>query len=128
MIIDTSVVIAILLKERDFETFALKMANTAQIGIGAATLVECGLVLSARIGKDARSLLARFVEEADINIIPFTDRHYTIAVGAFLKYGKGRHPAKLNFGDCLTYAVAKLASMPLLFKGDDFSKTDLLLA
>lgn len=127
MIIDTSAVIAILLQESNYRHLAEKVVQTQHVGISAATLVECGFVLSSRLGRDARGQLARFIDSGGIEIISFTDRHYEIAVGAFLKYGKGRHPAKLNYGDCLTYATAKLANMPLLFIGDDFSKTDLKL-
>jgi ribonuclease VapC len=128
MIIDTSVIVSIVFKEPGYEIFISKLSESTETGIGAPTLVECGIVLSSRLGQDARGMLARFLEEADITTIPFTDAHFGVAVGAWQKYGKGRHPASLNFGDCLTYAVAKLANMPLLFKGDDFSQTDLLLA
>jgi ribonuclease VapC len=98
------------------------------VGIGAPTLVEAGIVLSARLGRDARGLLARFLEEAGISVVPFTEAHHGTALGAWLKYGRGRHAAGLNFGDCLAYAVAKLAGMPLLCTGDDFRQTDLPLA
>lgn len=112
-------------KEPNFENL-LEKINTAETGaIGAPTLVECGIVLSARLHQDARGLLARFLEEANISRIPFTDAHYSIAVGAWLTFGKGRHPAGLSFGDCCAYAIARLAEMPLLFTGDDFSKTDI---
>ncbi|MCP4422537.1 MAG: type II toxin-antitoxin system VapC family toxin, partial [Chloroflexi bacterium] len=69
-----------------------------------------------------------FLKETNMIVIPFTEAHYETAVSAWLKFGKGRHAAKLNFGDCMTYATAKLAGMPLLFIGDDFSQTDLTLA
>lgn len=125
MILDTSAIVAIYLKESGYEEIVEKLSNATQIGIGTPTLVESGIVLSAKLGIDGRSLLSRFVETIDIEIVPFTDVHYTVAVGAYLKYGKGRHPAKLNFGDCLTYAVAKVSSLPLLCIGDDFVKIDL---
>jgi ribonuclease VapC len=96
--------------------------------MGAPTLVECGIVLSARIGKDGRAMLSRFLEELEIITIPFTETHYRTAVGAWIKYGKGRNTASLNFGDCLTYATAKLSNMPLVCVGDDFTQTDLALA
>jgi ribonuclease VapC len=89
---------------------------------------DSGFYLSARLNQDARGLLSRFLEEAHVTVIPFGDAHYGTAVGAWLKYGKGRRPAALNFGDCLAYAVAKVAGMPLLCLGDDFPQTDLLLA
>jgi uncharacterized protein with PIN domain len=70
----------------------------------------------------------RFLEEAEIEVVEFTAEHWTVAAGAFITYGKGRHRAGLNFGDCMTYAVARLAGEPLLCHGDDFPATDLQLA
>jgi ribonuclease VapC len=128
MIVDTSAILAILFKEPGYEVVVQKLARASKAGIGAPTLVECAIVLTARLGKDARGLLARFVEEAAIAAIPFTETHYGMAVGAWLKYGKGRHAAGLNLGDCLTYAVARVADMPLLCVGNDFLQTDLALA
>jgi len=85
-------------------------------------------VLTAKIGPRGRSLLARVVREARITILPFTDEHWPIAIDAYARFGKGRHAAGLNFGDCLTYAVASLAAQPLLYVGEDFSRTDLARA
>ena len=128
MIVDTSAIVAIIFQEPGYEDVVQKLAGAATAGIGAPTLVECAIVLTARLGRDARGLLARFVEEAHIAAVPFTGTHYGMAVEAWLQYGKGRHAAALNFGDCLTYAVARIAGMPLLCVGDDFHKTDLTLA
>lgn len=128
MIIDTSAIAAIFFKESGYEGLLQKLDRVHAVGIGAPTLVECGIVLSARLGRDARGMLSRFLAENDAFIIPFTDAHFSTAVTAWLKFGKGRHPAALNFGDCLTYAVAKLAGKPLLYVGNDFSQTDLELA
>ncbi len=128
MIVDSSAIAAIFFQEPGFEQLLDKLANASEVGIGTPTLVETGIVLTARLGHDARGLLARFLEETDMVVIPFTEVHFGVAIGAWIKYGKGRHPAKLNYGDCLTYAVAKLAGMPLLFVGDDFPRTDLPLA
>lgn len=128
MILDSSAVAAIIFQELGCETVLAKLATAVEVGIGAPTLVECSFVLSARLNQDARGLLARFLQEANVTIVPFTDAHYGTAVSARLKYGKGRHPAGRNFGDCLVYPVAKLAAMPLLCVGDDFPQTDLLLA
>jgi len=125
MIVDTSAVVAIFFQEPGFEEILRELALAEEIGIGAPTLVECGIVLSAKTGIDGRAMLSRFLEEFGIITIPFTEAHYLTAVGAWIKYGRRRHSAALNFGDCLTYAAAKLASMPLLFVGDDFSQTDL---
>jgi ribonuclease VapC len=90
--------------------------------------VETGIVLVARVGVPGKTLLARFVQEADLAVIPFTLDHWPVAIDAFVRFGKGRHRAALNFGDCLTYAVARLADEPLLCLGNDFAQTDLPLA
>jgi len=85
------------------------------------------LVLTARLERNVTGLLLRFFEETGIQIIPFTDPHWQRAIDAYSRFGKGRHPAALNFGDCMTYATAALARQPLLCLGDDFRKTDLRL-
>lgn len=125
MIVDSSVVIALFLREPDWQGLLERMATTDAPGIGTPTLVETGIVLSARLERDARPLLARFVQEFEIEPVVFGAAHWQEAVRAFARFGKGRHPAALNFGDCMTYATARLARQPLLFLGDDFSKTDL---
>ncbi len=112
MIIESSAIIAIILKEPGFEELVRKVVRAGQVGIGAPTLVECGIVLNARLGLDARGTLARFIEEANLAVIFITETHYGTAVGAWVKYGKGRHSAGLNFGDCLAYAVSKVSGMP----------------
>jgi ribonuclease VapC len=88
-------------------------------------LAEAGLVLLAKLGPRGRSLLGRLVQQAEIAVVPFTEEHWPIALDAYARFGKGRHPAALNFGDCLTYAVAGVARQPLLYVGEDFAKTDL---
>lgn len=128
MIVDSSAVVAILFREPGYEGLAGKVAAAADVGIGAATLVETGIVLSARLERDARPLLARFLAETEMVVIPLQETHFGLAVGAWLKYGKGRHPAALNYGDCLSYAVAKAAHTPLLCVGQDFPQTDIELA
>ena len=125
MILDTSAVVAIVMKEPGYEELLQAMGSEGNTAIGAATLTEAAIVLSARLQRDARSLLARFLSEASIAIVPFGESHYGAAVEAWLRYGKGKHPAALSFGDCLSYAVARLAHEPLLFVGDDFTKTDI---
>lgn len=127
MILDSSAVIALLLAEPDHETLADRLAEANQAGIGAPTLTECGIVLGARLGALGQTLLGRFVQEAALTVIPFGPDHWSAAVGAYLRFGKGRHPAALNFGDCMSYATAQLANAPLLCVGDDFTRTDLRL-
>lgn len=124
MILDTSAVVAILLKEPGFEEL-LAAVTEGDVAIGTATLTETAIVLSSRLKRDARPVLSRFLAEAAVAIVPFGEAHYSEAVEAWLRFGKGRHPASLNFGDCLSYSVAKLADELLVFVGDDFTHTDL---
>jgi ribonuclease VapC len=124
MILDTSAVVAIVMKEPGYEELVQALTGTT-VAIGTATLTETAIVLSARLGYDARSLLSRFLSEASITVVPFGESHYGAAVDAWLRYGRGKHPASLNFGDCLSYAVARLANEPLLFVGEDFAQTDI---
>jgi len=128
VILDTSAVVAIFLREPGFEALVGKIAESDGVGIGIPSLVELGIVLSARLHRDARPLIDRFLQEGAIQPVPFGEDHWRIAVGAYLRFGRARHPAGLNFGDCLAYATAKLARQPLLCVGDDFPQTDLPLA
>ena len=125
MILDASAVIAILFKEPGFEALVEAVGLAPVVGIGAPTLVEAGIVVAARIGPKARDLAATMIREAGVDVIPFAEDHGIVAADAFLRYGKGRHRANLNFGDCLSYAVATLAARPLLFTGSDFRSTDI---
>lgn len=125
MIVDSSAIIAIFLREPDAESLLSAIFDADYVGIGAPTAAETGIVLTNRLRRDATMLLDRFFREADIDRVPFGIAHWHEAVQAYARFGKGRHPAALNFGDCMTYATASLAREPLLCKGDDFSKTDL---
>lgn len=125
MILDSSAVVAILLREPGHEELLDALCGAAETGIGAPNLVEAGIVLAARTGGDSRGLLARFLAEAAVVTIPLSDAHWSTAVDAWMRFGKGRHPAALNFGDCLAYAIARVARRPLLCVGDDFGRTDL---
>jgi ribonuclease VapC len=125
VVLDASALVAILLAEPDAERLLRAIGDAPLIAVGAPTLVEAAMVLSSRLVRDARPLLAEFLREAEAEIIPFTADHYEVALDAFRRFGKGRHPAALNFGDCLSYAVARVAGLPLLFTGDDFARTDL---
>ena len=128
MILDSSAVMAIFFQEPEYQAILTKLVAADEAGIGAPTLVECAIVLTARMGLDARGLLAHFIREAGVTVIPFTEVHVELALEAWLKYGKGRHSAALNLGDCLAYAVAKHVDRPLLCVGGDFAQTDLPLA
>ena len=117
-----------MLREPDCESLLTRIASAPRVGIGAATLLEAGIVLSARLKQDARGRLARLLQESGISVVPITDAHFGVAMDAWLRFGKGRHPAGLNFGDCLAYATAVVAGEPLLCVGDDFPQTDCVLA
>lgn len=117
MILDSSAIVTIFLKAPGHDLVRHKIVEAQVIGVGAATLVETAIVLSARLNRDMRGSLARFIEENQIITIPFTEGHYSIAVTAWLKYGKGRHPAALNFGDCLSYATARAADTVAVCRG-----------
>jgi ribonuclease VapC len=125
VIVDSSAVVAVLLRQPGYDALLDRLSLEAGAGIGAPTLTETGIVLAARLGVAGRTLLARFVQESGLVVVPFDEEHASVAVEAFVRFGKGRHPAGLNFGDCLTYATARLADEPLLALGDDFTETDL---
>ena len=128
MILDSSAIVAILLQEPEYAALQTKLAAAPSLGVGTPSLLEAAIVLSARLERDAQGILARFIQATDAVVIPFGEAHYSAAHQAWLRFGKGRHPAALNFGDCAAYATALLAAEPLLCTGDDFSKTDLELA
>lgn len=128
MIIDSSAVVAVFLQERGYEDVTAKLLAARARAIGAPTTAECGIVLSAKLKTDVVGILSRFLQELDVVVVPFGDDHWREATDAYTRYGRGRHPAGLNFGDCMTYAVARLADEPLLCVGDDFRHTDLTLA
>jgi ribonuclease VapC len=128
VIVDSSALVAITFAEPGHQELIAKLAGAPSAGIGTPTLAETGLVLASRLGRDSRDLVIRLLAEFGIDEIPFGDQHWREAIDAYLRFGRGRHKARLNFGDCLTYAVARLADEPLLFVGDDFPETDLKLA
>lgn len=128
MILDTSAILAIVFREPEQDEFLRKIGAAPTVGVGAPTLVETTIVLAARLGEQGQRLLSLIVQRAGIVVVSFDPPHSQLAIEAWLRFGRGRHPAGLNFGDCLAYATARLAGRPLLCKGDHFSKTDLALA
>jgi ribonuclease VapC len=128
MIVDSSAIVAILLQEPGFEELLGKLGAGEDAGISAPTLLETNIVLAARLGRDPRLVLGQFVKEARLSVVAFGEEHGSRAVDAYLRFGRGRHPAALNFGDCIAYATAMLAGMPLLYVGDDFAQTDITAA
>jgi ribonuclease VapC len=128
VILDASALVAIALDEPERAALVTKLNQAETVAVGAPTLVEAGLVLSSRTGLDASVVLADLVAAADAVVVEFGPRHWREAISAWWRFGKGRHPAGLNFGDCLAYATAAVAGEPLLAKGDDFPQTDIALA
>jgi ribonuclease VapC len=128
VIVDTSALVAITFAEPGHQDLIAKLAGAPSAGIGTPTLAETALVLAARLSRDPRDLVIRLLDEFSIEQVPFGDQHWREAVDAYLRFGRGRHKAGLNFGDCLSFAVARLADEPLLCTGDDFPQTDLALA
>jgi ribonuclease VapC len=96
-----------------------------RLAMGTPTLVEATVVLVRRFGPPGRKSLHKFLEEREVVSVPFERRHWRAAQEAFVRFGKSRHPAALNLGDCMSYATAAVAGEPLLFTGDDFAKTDI---
>jgi ribonuclease VapC len=125
VVIDSSALVAAQLKEPGWEFIIKKIESSPLTLVGGPTLLETVIVLTHRIGSDAHSMLAMFLRHFRIQVVPFTEEHFDIAADAFLKYGKGRHPAALNFGDCMSYAIANLSGLPLLYTGNDFAQTDI---
>ncbi|MGN6215912.1 MAG: type II toxin-antitoxin system VapC family toxin [Solirubrobacterales bacterium] len=125
MILDTSAVIALIQEEEGSDDLIEKLSEAGHVAIGAPSLVEATVVLVRRFGPSGRLSLDRFIEERDVISLPFDYRHWRAAQDAFMRFGKGRHAAGLNLGDCMSYATARVADEPLLFVGDDFARTDI---
>ncbi|HZR65531.1 MAG TPA: type II toxin-antitoxin system VapC family toxin [Terriglobales bacterium] len=125
MILDSSALISILLKEPGYETLIEKLNRAEIVFVSAPTAVESAIVLSSRLGMDARPMLAGLLYRINAEIVDFNHQHYEAAIGAYLRFGKGRHAAALNFGDCMSYALASVSGLPLLYAGSDFSQTDI---
>jgi ribonuclease VapC len=124
VIVDSSALVAIAASEPEKELFVEKIDAAEFAGVGAPTLVETGIVLAGR----GMLLVDDLLEAAPVTVVDFGEAHWREALAAWSRFGRSRHPANLNFGDCLAYATAKVASMPLLAKGGDFALTDIELA
>ena len=125
MIVDSSALLAILFNESDAETFARAITGAATCRISAATFVEVAIVVEAQTIAGGSRQFDAFFRRAGIVIEPVTEEQAHIARQAYTDFGKGRHRAGLNFGDCFAYALAKATGETLLFKGEDFPKTDI---
>jgi ribonuclease VapC len=128
VVVDSSVLIAILLAEPEAEDYAKRLIDTDDIYISAVSIVESSMVIEYKKGEQGANQYDELLKIIAPTIVAFDSEQAKLARAAWRQYGKGRHPAKLNFGDCCSYAVAKYLNKPLLFKGDDFSKTDLVQA
>lgn len=132
MFVDTSAVVAILASEPDAAALAAKLQDAKQPISAGHVILEASMRLSTILGFEpvvADRLVTRLLREARITVVPITEDVAHVAVEAFQRYGKGRgHKAKLNFGDCLSYACAQSHGVPLLFKGNDFAATDIARA
>lgn len=128
MIVDTSALVAILSRDPGFELLDDAITRAPSCRLSAAGFVETSIVVESRGGADARRLLESLLRRAAISIEPVTVEEALLPSEAFSDYGKGPHHAGLSFGDCFSYALAKATGEPLLFKGDDFYKTDVIPA
>ena len=129
MIIDTSAIIAILRNEKDAASYAKAIASATDRRVSAVNFVESAVVIDAGRDPIATRRFDDLIREADISIEAVTEIHAQTARNAYRDFGKGSgHPANLNFGDCFAYALAKVSGEPLLFKGGDFARTDIVAA
>ena len=124
MIIDSSALLAVLYREPDAALFEQAIA-TASSQMSVANALEACMVVEGRGGVAAGDELDAFLEAAEVKLAPVTTEHFVAARRAWRRFGKGNHPAALNFGDCFAYALAEATGEPLLFKGDDFAQTDI---
>ena len=126
IVIDTSAVLAILFEEPEAEAFMTRIVEAESPAMSAVSVLEAGLVMAGRGGGPAQwTLFDALLQDARVDVVAFDSAQATLARRAFLHYGRGRHPAGLNFVDCASYALAAAKGWPLLFKGEDFVRTDI---
>ena len=128
MVVDTSALVAILQDEPERERLTDSLLAAPSRRLSAATLVEAGIVMEGRHGGRGATRLDALLSQTRVEVVPLTAAHAAAARGAFRRFGKGRHPAGLNYGDCFSYALAVALAEPLLFVGDDFGQTDVDVA
>jgi ribonuclease VapC len=124
MVLDTSAILAILQDEPERRKFNEAIEAAESRSLSTASFVECSMILESRYGADGIRDLDLFIAKAHVSLVPVDEEQADLARRAFRKYGKGRHPAGLNFGDCFSYALAQALDAALLFKGNDFPQTD----
>jgi len=128
MIIDTSALVAILYREPEAEEFVRLVHDADVCRLSVASHIELAIVVESQLGPEGARQAEAFIRRAGIVLEPVTLQQDELARQAFIDFGKGRHPAGLNFGDCFAYALAKATGEPLLFKGADFARTDIVPA
>ncbi len=128
MVVDTSAIVAILFDEPERSSFNQRLSQSSVRLLSVVSRVELTCVVEGRKGIGGRADLERLLREAEIEIVAMDRSHADLACEAFRRFGKGRHPAALNIGDCFAYALAKATGEPLLYKGDDFARTDIASA
>jgi len=124
MVIDTSALVAMMTAEPSADRLVAALESETERLVSAATVVEVALVLMGRYGDVGDAQLDRFLRSIGAEVVPVEEEHVTLARDAALRFGKGHHPAALDFGDCFSYALSVARRSPLLFVGDDFSKSD----
>ena len=125
MIVDSSALLAILFREPDARRHARAIVSASPCRMSVANVLEASIVLESRGGGTAARELDVLLERAEVQLVPVTVEQLDAARRAWRRFGRGNHPARLNFGDCFAYALADLTGEPLLFKGEDFSRTDI---
>jgi ribonuclease VapC len=128
MVVDTSALVAILKVEPDASTLLRRLGNSGANRIATATLLEAQMVVISQLGEAGAPELELLMNRAQIQVMPFNADHMRWALHGWRHYGKGRHKAALNLGDCFSYGLAKAMDAPLLFKGEDFQYTDVKVA
>lgn len=128
MIVDSSALVAVLRREPGFERLVDAMLDAGSVLVPASCYLEVAMVIAGRKGPDSRPEVDALLHRLRARVLPFGEAHARLATDAFLRYGKGRHPAGLNFGDCMAYAVAQAEAAPLLYAGGDFARTDVAVA
>ena len=128
MTLDSSALVAVLFAEPGYLGLVDRILEADHVRVGAPTLVETSLVVAGRRRAPAAGEVEGLVRELGITVVPFGEAEWRVAIGAFQRFGRGRHAAALNFGDCLAYASASAAGDTLLFVGDDFLRTDIVPA
>lgn len=129
IVVDTSALLAIIQNEPECASFITIIRNAESVYVSAVTLLEASIVLHARRGADGTKDLSDLVDAMGVDVVSFDEASAHAALEAFRAFGKGIHPkARLNFGDCAAYALAKTMNVPLLFKGNDFAATDIVAA